>query len=151
MPFILIFLLGCLRKSVFMAKLLREVFVVQIHGVENNSKYIGFRGQTIFPKYFLFNLRNRMIIEKATEKRHHITLFEIFSRLNSISQVKARPAFAGFPSRSAFLTQRLRVIGFISCGNSILSNMRSLTMPSVEVILFVAARHARSQANGVKS
>jgi len=65
-------------------KLLKGVSVVQTHGVEINSKYIGFREQTIFPEYFPLNPKNHIIIEKATEKRHHITIFETCSRFDSI-------------------------------------------------------------------
>jgi hypothetical protein len=43
----------------------------------------------------------------------------------------------------AFLTKRFSVIDFISCENSILSNLRSLTMPSAETILLL--RHAKTQ------
>ena len=78
MLFILIVLLGGLRKLVFMAKLLRGFFVVQVHVVKNSSIYIGFREQTKFLKHFPFNLRNRMIIEKASEKKHRITIFDSF-------------------------------------------------------------------------
>ena len=87
---ILIILLECLRKSAFTVKLLGGVFIVQIHGVKNNSKYIGFRERTIFPKYFPSKPQNRMITVRAAEKRHHTIIFEIFSRFDRSSEFSYR-------------------------------------------------------------
>ena len=90
------------------------------------------------------------VSRKPCSDAHKENLIEAYAcYMKSINREWEQPFYRRYSKKRKAPKEAL--IDFISCGNSTLSNKRSLTMPSAEAILFVAARQTRRRNKGCVS